>query len=59
MANSLIKSKERVRKHGEVFTPIWLVNEMLDELEKASSDTFSDVSKTFLEPTWGRGIFVF
>ena len=58
MANSLIKSKERVRKHGEVFTPIWLVNEMLDELEKASSDTFSDVSKTFLEPTCGTGNFV-
>ena len=58
MANSLIKSKERVRKHGEVFTPIWVVNEMLDELEKESSDTFSDVSKTFLEPTCGTGNFV-
>lgn len=53
----LIKSKERVKKHGEVFTPIWLVNEMLDMLEE-ESDAFSDVSKTFLEPTCGTGNFV-
>ena len=54
----LIKSKERVKKHGEVFTPIWLVNEMLDLLGKEEPDTFSDVTKTFLEPTCGTGNFV-
>lgn len=32
----LIKSKQRVKDFGEVFTPIWVVNEMLDELEKES-----------------------
>lgn len=53
----LIKSKERVKKHGEVFTPIWVVNEMLDELEK-EGDAFSDVGKTFLEPSCGTGNFV-
>ena len=53
----LIKSKQRVKKFGEVFTPIWVVNEMLDELEK-ESDAFSDVGKTFLEPTCGTGNFV-
>lgn len=54
---NLTKSKERVKKYGEVFTPIWLVNEMLDMLEK-ESDAFSDISKTFLEPTCGTGNFV-
>ena len=27
---SLIKSKQRVADHGEVFTPDWLVEKMLD-----------------------------
>lgn len=53
----LIKSKQRVKDFGEVFTPIWVVNEMLDELEK-ESDAFEDVGKTFLEPTCGTGNFV-
>lgn len=53
----LTKSKERVKKFGEVYTPIWLVNEMLDELEK-ESNAFSDIGKTFLEPTCGTGNFV-
>ena len=53
----LIKSKERVKKHGEVYTPIWVVNEMLDALEK-EGDAFSDVGKTFLEPSCGTGNFV-
>ena len=26
----LVKSKKRVADHGEVFTPTWLVNDMLD-----------------------------
>jgi len=26
----IIKSKKRVQKHGEVFTPGWMVNKMLD-----------------------------
>lgn len=53
----LTKSKERVKKYGEVYTPIWVVNEMLDALEK-DGDAFSDVGKTFLEPTCGNGNFV-
>lgn len=58
MSGKLTKSKERVKKHGEVFTPIWVVNEMLDCLEKESPDVFTDVTKTFLEPTCGTGNFV-
>lgn len=55
--SGIIKSNQRVKDFGEVFTPIWVVNEMLDALEK-ESDAFSDVSKTFLEPTCGTGNFV-
>lgn len=53
-----IKSKERSRAFGEVLTPIWLVNEMLDLLEQENPDAFTDVEKTFLEPTCGTGNFV-
>jgi len=44
MSERLIKSKERVKAHGEVFTPSWLVEDMLD-LVKAETD---DIHKTFL-----------
>lgn len=40
----LIKSKQRVKDFGEVFTPIWVVNEMLDNLP---DESFTDVTKTF------------
>ena len=30
MEEKLIKSKERVAVHGEVFTPAWMVEAMLD-----------------------------
>jgi hypothetical protein len=43
-----------VQKHGEVFTPAWVVNDMLDmfpaEVWKAG--------KTFLEPACGEGAFL-
>ncbi len=54
----LTKSKERVKKFGEVFTPIWLVNEMLDNVEQENPEAFKDVTKTFLEPSCGTGNFV-
>jgi len=51
---NLTKSKERIQKHGEVFTPDWVVNDMLallpDEVWKAE--------KTFLEPACGEGAFL-
>lgn len=50
----LIKSKERVKKYGEVFTPVWLVNDMLDLLPE---DMF-EIDKTFLEPACGEGVFI-
>jgi hypothetical protein len=51
---NLTKSKERVQKHGEVFTPAWVVNDMLDMLPE---DVW-DIGKTFLEPACGEGAFL-
>ena len=51
---NLTKSKERVQKHGEVFTPAWVVNDMLDMLP----DEVWEAGKTFLEPACGEGAFL-
>ena len=50
---------ERVRKYGEVFTPVWLVKDMCDmlEAENPEQDVFAPWT-TFLEPTCGDGAFV-
>ena len=49
-----VKSKDRVQKHGEVFTPTWVVNDMLDLLP----DEVWQIGKTFLEPACGEGAFL-
>jgi len=54
MSERLIKSKERVRVHGEVFTPSWLVQDMLGLVK----DEIDDIYKTFLEPATGDGNFL-
>jgi hypothetical protein len=51
---SLIKSKRRVADHGEVFTPSWLVEAMLD-LVKAETER---IDSRFLEPACGSGNFL-
>lgn len=51
---SLIKSKKRVADHGEVFTPRWLVEKMLD-LVKGESER---IDARFLEPACGSGNFL-
>ncbi len=51
---SLIKSKQRVADHGEVFTPPWLVEEMLD-LVKGETER---IDSRFLEPACGSGNFL-
>lgn len=53
--DNLIKSNERKRLLGEVFTPSWLVKKMCDMLPP---DAWNDVSKTFLEPSCGTGNFL-
>lgn len=50
----LIKSKQRVADHGEVFTPSWMVDAMLD-LVKAESER---IDARFLEPACGSGNFL-
>ena len=53
-ANELIKSKKRVADHGEVFTPAWLVDAMLD-LVKGETER---IDARFLEPACGSGNFL-
>ena len=52
--SDLIKSKKRVADHGEVFTPDWIVKEMLDLVKDESSRIESRV----LEPACGSGNFL-
>src|SRR6478752_5646184 len=51
---SLVKSKDRVADHGEVFTPGWMVEAMLD-LVKGETDR---IDSRFLEPACGSGNFL-
>ena len=57
--SNIIKSKERVKKHAEVFTPIHIVKQMMDVInaEDEGSDPYSS-GKTWLEPACGNGVFV-
>lgn len=50
------KSKERVKKYGEVFTPEWMVVKMCDMLE--SENGVNCWRGTVLEPTCGTGNFL-
>ncbi|MGO2530598.1 MAG: methylase [Streptococcus thermophilus] len=56
MNEKIIKSKQRVQKHGEVFTPSWMVQKMLDT--PGIKEVTEDVYKTFLEPSAGDGNFL-
>ena len=51
---NLIKSKKRVADHGEVFTPPWLVEKMLDLVK----DETARIDSRFLEPACGSGNFL-
>ena len=51
-----IKSKIRVQKHGEVFTPKKIVNKMLDT--PGISEACKSIQATFLEPSAGEGAFI-
>lgn len=50
----LIRSRDRVSQHGEVFTPSWLVEAMLDLVKDESERIDSRV----LEPACGSGNFL-
>jgi len=51
---SLVKSKQRVADHGEVFTPSWMVEAMLDLVKEESHR----IDSRFLEPACGSGNFL-
>jgi hypothetical protein len=51
---SIVKSKQRVADHGEVFTPTWMVEAMLD-LVKGETER---IDSRFLEPACGSGNFI-
>ena len=51
---SLVKSKKRVADHGEVFTPAWMVEAMLDLVK----DETERIDARFLEPACGSGNFI-
>lgn len=48
----------RIKQTAEIFTPTWLVQEMLDKLEEEDPTTFSDPTKTYLDPSCGDGQFL-
>ena len=50
----LVKSRERVAQHGEVFTPAWIVEAMLDLVKKETDR----IDSRFLEPACGSGNFL-
>ena len=52
--SDLIKSKNRVANHGEVFTPPWLVSQMLDLVGPETER----IEAKFLEPACGSGNFL-
>ncbi|MEX2375629.1 MAG: N-6 DNA methylase [Dehalococcoidia bacterium] len=53
-AERLVKSKQRVADHGEVFTPAWMVEDMLNLVLEESARIDSRV----LEPACGSGNFL-
>ncbi len=46
-----IKSKQRIADHGEVFTPAWMVEAMLDLVKEETER----IDSRFLEPACGGG----
>lgn len=51
---NLTKSKQRIADHGEVFTPAWMVEAMLDLVK----DESERIDSRFLEPACGSGNFL-
>jgi hypothetical protein len=51
---NLVKSRQRVSDHGEVFTPSWMVAEMLGLVQSETER----IDSRFLEPACGSGNFL-
>lgn len=54
MFKNQVKSKKRVKDHGEVFTPDFIVNDMLDLVKNENER----IESRFLEPACGDGNFL-
>lgn len=54
----LVKSRHRVKTYGEVFTPMHMVNKMLDLVRPELETGPGFVDKTFFEPAAGDGNFI-
>jgi hypothetical protein len=54
IAEELVKSRKRIADHGEVFTPSWMVEDMLDLVQTESQR----IDSRFLEPACGSGNFL-
>lgn len=51
----LVRDTDRVDNYGEVFTPNWLVKQMLDYIP---GDSVADLDKSSLDPSCGNGQFL-
>lgn len=56
MEEVIIKSKKRVQNHGEVFTPKWIIEQMLNTA--GVKEACENIEATFLEPSAGEGAFL-
>jgi hypothetical protein len=54
MDNTLTKSRARIRDHGEVFTPDFIINDMLNLVQHEAER----IDSRFLEPACGDGNFL-
>jgi len=54
IAEELVKSRKRVTDYGEVFTPSWIVEDMLNLVK----DESERIDSRFLEPACGSGNFL-
>ena len=54
ITENLIRTRQRVADHGEVFTPAWLVEDMLNLVK----DESERIDARFLEPACGSGNFL-
>lgn len=57
MSQTIIKSRERVKKFGEVYTPDWMVQKMCNMLENENGGA-ECWRGTVLEPACGTGNFL-
>lgn len=58
VGGQVVRSRDRVRAYGEVFTPAYMVDQMLDLVTEDLEAGENFVDRTFLEPAAGTGNFL-